>query len=222
MSLELIRLANEQRKSNPVMEELFSTKEELQETRKELLTATAELLKTQKKLMSSQSELQNRIKDLEVEAKHLKIKDRKRRLALSNVGFTARLTNTITLGLNSQQTLVFDNVYINEGNGYDATTGVFRAPIAGMYVILMTVSSEGDYLSEDIEVVHNGVPVCRAVATHLHWGGCPCNAVVRLKVGDAVWAREMYHRTNDRIRGSYYTTFSMGLMIKDDDGVSSF
>ncbi|KAL3871579.1 hypothetical protein ACJMK2_039570 [Sinanodonta woodiana] len=221
MSLELIRLADEQRKMNAVIEELLSTKEELQETRKELLTSTAEFLKAQNKLISSQSELQNRIKDLEVEAKHFKIIDRMRRSTPSNVGFTARLTNSITSGLSSHQALIFDNVYINVGNGYDATTGVFHAPVPGMYVILMTVSTEY-YKSDDVEVVHNGEPLCRAVAPHDNWGGCSCNAVVRLKVGDAVWVRERYHRADDHIRGDYYTTFSMGLLIKDDDGVSSF
>ncbi|KAL3871583.1 hypothetical protein ACJMK2_039574 [Sinanodonta woodiana] len=222
MSLELIRLANEQKKTNVVIEELLSTKEELQETRKELLTTTAELLKTQNKLLSSQSELHHRIKDLEEESHHFQIKDRMRRLAPSHVGFTARLTNTITLGLNSHQTLIFDNVYINVGNGYDASTGVFHAPVAGIYVILMTVSADGSFLSDDVEVVHNGEPLCRAVAPHMNYGGCSCNSVVRLKVGDAVWVREIYHRSDDHIRGSYYTTFSMGLIIKDDDGISSF
>ncbi|KAL3871581.1 hypothetical protein ACJMK2_039572 [Sinanodonta woodiana] len=215
MSLELIRLSNEQRKMNAVIAEL-------QETWKELLTSNAELLKTQNKLLSSQSELHSRIKDLEDEANHFKIKDRMRRIAPSNVGFTARLSNSITSGLSTHQILVFDNVYINVGNGYDALTGVFRAPVAGMYVILMTVSSISDYWPEDIEVVHNGEVLCRAVATQLHYGGCPCNAVVLLKVGDAVWARVINYRSYDHVRGEYYTTFSMGLMIKDDDGGSSF
>ncbi|KAL3871595.1 hypothetical protein ACJMK2_039586 [Sinanodonta woodiana] len=212
MSLELVRLANEQ-KMNAVIEEL-------KETRKELLTSNAELLKAQNKLLSSQSELHSRIKDLEEEVNYFKAKDRMRRLAPSNVGFTARLTNSITLGLSSQQALVFDNVYINVGNGYDATTGVFRAPVPGMYVIMVTVSSEGDSIADDIEVVHNGVALCRL--TQVHYGGCSCNVVARLKVGDAVWAREFFHRSDDHIRGNYFTTFSMGLMIRDDDGGSSF
>ncbi|KAL3871596.1 hypothetical protein ACJMK2_039587 [Sinanodonta woodiana] len=198
MSIELIRLANEQRKMNAAIDEL-------QETRKELLTCNAEL--------------HSRIKDLEEEVNHMKTKDRMRRLVPSHVVFTARVLNTINSGLNSHQTLVFDNVYINEGNGYDATTGVFHAPVAGIYVILITVSTIGSFLSDDVEVLHNGEPLCRAVAPD---GGCPCNAIVRLSVGDAVWVREIYHRYNDHIRGEYYTTFSMALMVKDDDGVSSF
>ncbi|KAL3871580.1 hypothetical protein ACJMK2_039571, partial [Sinanodonta woodiana] len=76
MSHELIRLANEQKKTNVVIEELLSTKEELEETRKELLTSNAELLKTQNKLLSSQSELHNRIKVLE-ESHHFQTKGKK-------------------------------------------------------------------------------------------------------------------------------------------------
>ncbi|KAL3871593.1 hypothetical protein ACJMK2_039584 [Sinanodonta woodiana] len=202
--------------------ELLSTKEELQETRQQLLTSTAELLQSQNKLISSQSELQNRIKDLEDEVKHFKIKDQARRSVPLDVGFTARLSHTLASGLQRQQTLVFDNVYINVGNGYDATTGVFRAPVAGMYIILMTVSGVGGYQSDDVEVVHNGVTVCCAVAPHGNYGGCPCNAIVHLNVGDTVWIRGIYDRPDDRIFGDYYTTFSMGLMLKGDDGGSSF
>ena len=36
--------------------------------------------------------------------------------------------------------LVFDHVLTNEGQGYDVTSGVFRAPVAGTY--LFTVSVE--------------------------------------------------------------------------------
>ncbi|KAL3871590.1 hypothetical protein ACJMK2_039581 [Sinanodonta woodiana] len=148
------------------------------------------------------------------------IPDRLRRSTATTVGFTARLTNTITSNLNSHQTLVFDNVYINIANGYDATSGIFHAPVAGMYVILLTISSVGPYQGGAIEVIHNGVPVCRAEATHYYWGGCPCNAVVHLEVGDAVLARALIPHTVDQIRGEFYTTFSMGLIFKDEGGSS--
>ncbi|KAK3589830.1 hypothetical protein CHS0354_015841 [Potamilus streckersoni] len=131
------------------------------------------------------------------------------------VGFTARLTSTTSSSLYTDQTLVFDNVYVNEGNGYDATTGIFHAPVAGMYVILVTISSVGDYLSGDVEVLHNGVTVCRVVGPHSYWGGSPCNAIIHLAVGDTVWVREYFHHQDDRIRGDFFTTFSMGLMAMD-------
>ncbi|KAK3589832.1 hypothetical protein CHS0354_015842 [Potamilus streckersoni] len=209
-------MANELEKVKAVKEELLLTKQELLEARKELLTSNKELLKTQKELVSTKRELQSRITDIEVASERLKDKDRMRRSTTTNVGFTARLTNIITSSLNSHQTLVFDNVYINIGNGYDATTGVFHAPVAGMYVILLTISSVGPYEAGAIEVVHNGVPVCRAEASHYYWGGCPCNAVVHLEVGDTVLAREHLHHAVDQTRGDYFTTFSMGLMLKDE------
>ncbi|KAK3589828.1 hypothetical protein CHS0354_015839 [Potamilus streckersoni] len=230
MSVELISLTNEQtkmkaaeeEKMKSVKEELLMTKGELLTAQKELLTRNEELLKTQKELISTQWELQSRMKEIEVTTELLKEKERMRRSTMTSVGFTARLSNTITTNLNSHQTLIFDNVYLNIGNGYDRATGVFHAPVAGMYVILVTISSVGGSKGEDTEVVHNGVPVCRVTPPHLNWGGSPCNAVVHLRVGDTVWVREFNHNSADQIRGDYFTTFSMGLIHKDDDGISSF
>ena len=39
--------------------------------------------------------------------------------------------------------LIFEHVLTNEGQGYDATSGVFRAPVTGTY--LFTVSVEAGF-----------------------------------------------------------------------------
>ncbi|KAK3608958.1 hypothetical protein CHS0354_026287 [Potamilus streckersoni] len=39
----------------------------------------------------------------------------------------------------SEQTVIFDNVKVNEGNCYDSSTGRFRAPFRGLYSFSVTV-----------------------------------------------------------------------------------
>ena len=48
----------------------------------------------------------------------------------STVAFSAGLTNT--QHINDKETVLYDKVFVNEQNGYDATTGTFNAPVSGM------------------------------------------------------------------------------------------
>ncbi|KAK3095254.1 hypothetical protein FSP39_012250, partial [Pinctada imbricata] len=43
--------------------------------------------------------------------------------------------------------VVFDVILLNQGNGYDNVTGVFRAPVSGIYVIIWSVEA---FNSQDI------------------------------------------------------------------------
>ena len=54
--------------------------------------------------------------------------------------------------------LVFDNVVINNGNGYDSKNGVFRAPSNGIYSFQFSgqqsTTTDGNYFG--IEIMKNG------------------------------------------------------------------
>ena len=49
------------------------------------------------------------------------------------VGFSARFSSTTTVSVTETQNIVFDHVDLNQGQGYDKTTGVFTAPVSGLY-----------------------------------------------------------------------------------------
>jgi len=53
------------------------------------------------------------------------------------IAFHARLASRIK-GTTSGQTVVFNQVDTNLGGCYNATTGVFTAPVAGTYVFSLT------------------------------------------------------------------------------------
>ena len=53
--------------------------------------------------------------------------------------FMARRTSTQSTG-----TVVFDTVMLNQGSHYDNSTGIFTAPIAGLYSFSFNVLSDND------------------------------------------------------------------------------
>ncbi|KAK3601559.1 hypothetical protein CHS0354_027795 [Potamilus streckersoni] len=55
----------------------------------------------------------------------------------ASIGFTATLSKDTTHVL--EQTVIFDNVKVNEGNCYDSSTGRFRAPFRGLYIFSVTI-----------------------------------------------------------------------------------
>ncbi|KAL3853102.1 hypothetical protein ACJMK2_016679 [Sinanodonta woodiana] len=55
----------------------------------------------------------------------------------TGIAFTATLSRETTHVY--EQTVIFDNVKLNEGNCYDSSTGRFRAPFRGLYIFSVTM-----------------------------------------------------------------------------------
>ena len=71
------------------------------------------------------------------------------------VAFTAVVAPPTLSLLGAGETLVFDTVITNVGNAYRNTTGLFRAPIKGVYVFNFALMMDPG-LDEYIELVKNG------------------------------------------------------------------
>ncbi|KAK3584331.1 hypothetical protein CHS0354_031002 [Potamilus streckersoni] len=144
------------------------------------------------------------------------LKGVKRSPVVPKVAFTATISNTLS-GLNNLgQPLVFDDVHLNIGNGYNKQSGLFLAPVSGLYLILMTIST--DYSTgPDVVVVRNGSRLCATIPSmndHLY-AGSPCNVIVQLMQGDEVWAKVYSRFATDRIRDGMWSTFSVALLSMD-------
>ena len=99
------------------------------------------------------------------------------------VGFSAFLTNRVVL--NSPVKLVFDHVLSNSGNGYDIKTGIFTAPIAGLYSFSVTLTSD---ISSRFFIMFNGRNVGYVVNSgENRWESGSQNVNLQLTVGDKVW-----------------------------------
>ncbi|XP_061185868.1 uncharacterized protein LOC133193972 [Saccostrea echinata] len=107
--------------------------------------------------------------------------------------------------------LVFSSVIFNQGQGYDASSGIFTSPTDGTYVFYVTITA---YSSNtiNVDIVHDKVSKVRAHAygSTSHQTGTNM-AVLTLSRGDKVWVQYASG-------GGYYsesvpvTTFS-GFMI---------
>ncbi|XP_063427357.1 collagen alpha-1(X) chain-like [Mytilus trossulus] len=124
------------------------------------------------------------------------------------VGFTAVLTHDFSLG--SYQTIPFDKVLTNKGNVYNPITGVFKAPVRGLYIFSATTHGVGSTVRTEIQ--KNGVQVAAMQTINFDMGGH--TVVLSLEEDDIVLVRNMdssshtIHAGNDR----YYSSFS-GILV---------
>lgn len=65
--------------------------------------------------------------------------------------------NNFLENLKTQETAVFDEITLNEGNAYNKTSGIFTTPSDGLYSFTLTLSKGGKLFIT--EIVQNGHPI---------------------------------------------------------------
>nr|XP_022310563.1 complement C1q tumor necrosis factor-related protein 3-like [Crassostrea virginica] len=104
------------------------------------------------------------------------------------VAFDVRLNGHIrNLGTNGR--IVFETVGLNEGKGYDHSTGKFTAPASGMYVFDWTIMTQlGKYAYTAIYVNGDAKSFSHCYdGTSKTYVSCSKMTVVKLNKGDKVW-----------------------------------
>ena len=124
------------------------------------------------------------------------------------VAFNAQLTSDVT-AIKNHQTLNFDKVMINLGNGYNGVSGVFAAPEPGLYVFhWVNTNRDRSYMNTEL-IVRNQVygKAMSDAMDHDDLAVASNLAVVQLEPGDQVWVRSgTWH--SGKVAGDYYSTFS--------------
>lgn len=103
-------------------------------------------------------------------------------------GFTASVSTSSSSWNSGTSTLVFPVVIINVGNGYNPSTGVFTAPIAGEYVFFDNVQGF-KVLAIYVDIVQNGETRVRTLA-YTNYDTGHNLAVLTLQTGDRVWVKQ--------------------------------
>ncbi|XP_061176943.1 complement C1q tumor necrosis factor-related protein 3-like [Saccostrea echinata] len=125
-----------------------------------------------------------------------------------SIAFQSSLSSNLE-NLGNQQTVIFDKVTLNEGNGYDKKTGVFTAPEEGIYKFSWTILTwERKYFIS--EIVHNGKPVLFSYSDGRGRTGnvtSSNSANIKMNKGDKVWIRT-WGSYGKFARGGNWSNFS--------------
>nr|XP_034335680.1 C1q-related factor-like [Crassostrea gigas] len=117
------------------------------------------------------------------------------------VVFQARLSSSIyPLGFN--QIITYDSTVTNEGNAYDALTGIFEATVGGLYQFMATMWSEDGY-NVDFQMMFNGAEVCAGRATSTNQSMGICSAILQVPNGGRVFVRHKGTTGNYALGGNY-------------------
>ncbi|XP_052711585.1 uncharacterized protein LOC128185916 [Crassostrea angulata] len=194
-------------KNKVLIQNLDDSQSEIRGTFTEILNRTVTKLETQLKTSEyEQLKLSSAVASLEVA-----------NMNLSRLNCDKGNHHAFTAGISSSNygwtgdTLVFPTVIYSEGTGYNPSTGIFTAPIAGTYVFYVSVQSAFQkYIHLDI--VMNGSSKVRAMAYYsgssssIHQTGTNL-VILHLQTGDSVWVKRGsgtgYYSNSDHV-----TTFS--------------
>ncbi|KAL3853085.1 hypothetical protein ACJMK2_016663 [Sinanodonta woodiana] len=110
----------------------------------------------------------------------------------AGIAFTATLSKETTHV--PEQTVIFDKVKLNEGNCYDSSTGIFRAPFCGLYVFSVTIR-KGLGTDVHLSIMKDGVEIGRVFAGSSSYGSGSVTVVTVMEKGQAVYAKEWFYKS---------------------------
>ncbi|XP_060592021.1 caprin-2-like [Ruditapes philippinarum] len=138
-----------------------------------------------------------------------------------STAFMASLGHRIT-GCLSEHPVIFDQVKLNQGSGYDNRHGTFRAPVNGTYQISATLSSTPNNVGFHVAFVKNlasnSVGYLYADANQPHWQEKSTSLVLHLNAGDDVWISCLSDSTihGDQTGTSAFHSHFSGFLISKD------
>ncbi|XP_039474492.1 complement C1q tumor necrosis factor-related protein 3-like [Oreochromis aureus] len=151
----------------------------------------------------------------ELQSQKTEIDQLKEQLQVKQVAFSASLLdhgNGHTGPFNTQITLIFKHVVTNIGNAYNPQTGIFTAPVRGVYHFDWSLYEHGN-IAAGVVLFRNGENIF-IVYEHQPTGGVTASnaASLLLEVGDQVSVRLW---ANSRVYDSenHHTTFSGHLIF---------
>ncbi|XP_060579762.1 collagen alpha-2(VIII) chain-like [Ruditapes philippinarum] len=129
------------------------------------------------------------------DGKKYSMSQRIRKSSTGFVAFTAYLDH-YTQGLNPGMTIKCNRIITNHGNGYNTFTGIFTAPVSGIYFITYTI--ESNHKKTNVRLMKDGVNIVDAVV-HADSDSLVFtqtmstnSAVVDVTAGQSLWLETTY------------------------------
>lgn len=193
---------------------------DIQSLRSELEVLQVEIERTRKQ-QETKEKLRREIEKAKQELATLK-SDKKDTAKDGNedviVAFTAVVTPADLTDLGAGQIIVFDKIITNVGNTYDNRTGIFTAPVRGVYVFEMALMVTHD-MHQYLEFAKDGQSVLlnygRTDGTTL-FASSSRTVTLELEKDSKVWIRTILGSTPPhgagRVHGYGFSTFSGWLL----------
>ncbi|XP_060590651.1 caprin-2-like [Ruditapes philippinarum] len=101
--------------------------------------------------------------------------------------------NVVDLKLDrTNKIIIFTTATTNEGSGYDTSTGIFTAPVGGLYLFIVNFCSLKKQHSP-LALVLSGNVIARSSNYNADYHSCSSfSAIVRVKSSEKVWVKFMY------------------------------
>ena len=106
-----------------------------------------------------------------------------------HIAFTAGVSTENLHNLGLHQTIIFDNVITNFGNGYHQHTGMFTVPVTGAYAITLTITVEPNKV-QWVDFMVDGVQksyVAAGIGNPLNYASATKQWIIELDFGSEVW-----------------------------------
>ncbi|XP_052767959.1 uncharacterized protein LOC128208435 [Mya arenaria] len=127
------------------------------------------------------------------------------------VAFTA--VNMVLQGnIGVNQNILFDNVILNEGNGYHPLHGIFIAPISGLYLITASLLHGPLNQYFHAAIMHQGNEIARLHGTINTYDASTQTVILMVHAGEEIWVRSLDF-ANENVFGSRYSSFSGYLLM---------
>ena len=123
------------------------------------------------------------------------------------VAFHAKLDSSVRL--HSGTTLICEKVIFSVGGGYDNQSGIFTAPVTGLYLFMATASPGTLHRKCSLFLKHEEQRIAYIIG--LDQSLSTCHAVIKVAVGEKVLL-QTYHPIN-LFDSNWVTSFS-GMLVQ--------
>ncbi|XP_053408382.1 complement C1q and tumor necrosis factor-related protein 9A-like [Mercenaria mercenaria] len=163
---------------------------EIKKTQETVLNTLNDIKKTVADMTDRFEDLRNNITEV-MEQKIRDIEEIEEKMTRPSVAFFAHHVSDVSLHV-TDKIIIFDSITTNEGSGYDTSTGVFTAPVGGMFQFTVNFCT---YKQKDspIALVLAGKQIARSSNYDKDSHTCGSfSATARVKSGEKVWVKCVY------------------------------